>query len=75
MATIAPHQPVVFTPQSWRDSLPEEALDHIQGEKGWPLVGHTFNQLADPHAFARMSRARYGAREFPADTGQTEGDA
>ena len=60
MATIAPHQPVNFTPQSWRDSLPEEALDHIQGEKGWPLVGHTFNQLADPHAFARRMYETYG---------------
>ena len=60
MATIAPHQPVEFTPQSWRDSLPEEALDHIQGEKGWPLVGHTFNQLADPHAFARRMYETYG---------------
>ena len=60
MATIAPHQPVDFTPQSWRDSLPEEALDHIQGEKGWPLVGHTFNQLADPHAFARRMYETYG---------------
>ncbi|GAA3789135.1 cytochrome P450 [Qipengyuania pelagi] len=60
MASLAPHEPVNFTPQSWRDPTPDGALDHIPGEKGWPLVGHTFNQLADPHAFARRMYETYG---------------
>ena len=60
MASLAPHEPVDFTPQSWRDPTPDGALDHIPGEKGWPLVGHTFNQLADPHAFARRMYETYG---------------
>ena len=60
MATAAPHAPAEFQPTHWRDSLPEGQLDHIPGEKGWPLVGHTFNQLKDPHGFAARMFETYG---------------
>lgn len=35
-------------------------LSHIPGEQGYPLVGHTFTQLADPEGFAKRMYARYG---------------
>ena len=60
MATLASHQPAEFTPKDWRDKLPAGSLDHIPGEKGYPLVGHTFTQLSDPHAFARRMFETYG---------------
>ena len=49
-----------FTPRHWSDRLPPETLDHIPGEAGPPIVGHTFNQLKDPHAFARRMFDTYG---------------
>ena len=57
--TPAP-RPTPPTPASWRDTIPPEALDHIPGEKGYPLVGHTFTQLRDPHAFSRRMFDSYG---------------
>ena len=58
MATLAPQSDTSFT--HWRDNLSGSALDHIPGEKGWPVVGQTFRLLADPHGFARRQIARFG---------------
>ena len=61
MATLAAHQSIDAAPAHWTQGNPDEdTLAHIPGEKGWPLVGHTFNQLADPHAFARRMYETYG---------------
>ena len=38
-----------FVPKHWSEKLPDDALDHIPGEAGWPIVGNTFRMLADPH--------------------------
>ncbi|EAQ28938.1 putative cytochrome P450 [Erythrobacter sp. NAP1] len=48
-------------PKHWSEGVPEDdALDHIPGEKGWPLVGNTFRTLADPHAFTSYMVENYG---------------
>ena len=66
MATLAqtPSQqaPLKQSPFShWSEGVPEPAsLAHIPGEKGWPVVGHTFTQLADPHAFTKRMVETYG---------------
>ena len=62
MATLAQHAPAAepFAPTHWSQRLPAEALDHIPGEAGLPVVGHTFTQLSDPHAFARRMFETYG---------------
>lgn len=65
MATLAssPAQAAVqaeFAPTHWAQRLPANALDHIPGEAGWPLVGTTFKMLADPHGFARRMIETYG---------------
>ena len=61
MATLAPHQAAETAPPHWREgTLSDGDLSHIPGEKGWPLVGHTFTQLADPHAFTRRMVETYG---------------
>src|SRR5262249_27228328 len=39
---------------------PRRALSHIPGDDGWPLVGHTFQALADPKGFVERRVARYG---------------
>lgn len=57
MATLAPHAPQ-FT--HWTQRLPADALDHIPGERGWPIVGNTLRMLADPRAFARRMVRTYG---------------
>ena len=45
----------------WSDGKPDEAdIAHIPGEAGYPLVGHTFTQLADPHAFTKRMVETYG---------------
>ena len=59
-AIVASPHPDPATPADWRDSIDPATLEHIPGEKGYPLVGHTFTQLADPHAFARRMFATYG---------------
>lgn len=57
MASIAPLQ----TPESaWLPELPVSALAHIPGEKGWPLVGSTFEQLANPIAYTAKRVKQYG---------------
>jgi cytochrome P450 len=38
----------------------DHALDAIPGEDGWPIVGTTLAQLADPDGFARAMVAKYG---------------
>jgi len=38
----------------------DAALDAIPGEDGWPIVGTTLMQLADPDGFARRMVATYG---------------
>ena len=52
----------------WLPVLPRSATDEIPGTDGWPLVGTTFMQLRDPHAFTRNMAATYGpiyrARSF-----------
>jgi cytochrome P450 len=60
MASLASDPSAEFTPKDWRDKLPAGSLDHIPGEKGYPLVGHTFTQLSDPHAFAKRMFETYG---------------
>ena len=63
MATISKHEPQhkETEPRHWSDSNPElEQLAHIPGEGGWPLVGNTFKQLANPHAFTKRMVEKYG---------------
>lgn len=44
----------------WLPRNPESVLDHVPGSDGWPIVGTTLQQLADPFAFTRKMVARYG---------------
>ncbi|WP_128891795.1 cytochrome P450 [Erythrobacter sp. HKB08] len=61
MATLAPHHPAETAPTHWTEGNPsDDALAHIPGEGGWPLVGNTFKMLADPHAFTRRMVETYG---------------
>ena len=57
MATLAPHSPT-FT--HWSQPQPSHALDHIPGEDGWPIVGTTFQLLADPLGYGERMRSKYG---------------
>ena len=46
MATLAPHQPAELAPAHWTEGTPsDEALAHIPGEAGWPIVGNTFTRV------------------------------
>lgn len=58
MATSAHPTPAGFT--HWKQRLPGDALGHIPGDGGLPIVGNTFAMLADPHRFAATMVARYG---------------
>src|SRR3546814_21014596 len=65
MATLASPtsqaaSPAEFAPTHWTQRLSHDALDHIPGEAGWPLVGTTFKMLADPHGYARRMVDTYG---------------
>jgi len=63
MATLAEkpaHDTGTFTPEHWTDRLAPDALDHIPGEDGWPIVGNTFKMLADPAKFGWAMIAKYG---------------
>ena len=44
----------------WLPMQPANSLDHVPGEDGWPIVGNTLKLLADPVAYARNMRAKYG---------------
>ena len=44
----------------WLPMQPANSLDHLPGEDGWPIVGNTLKLLADPVAYARNMRAKYG---------------
>ncbi|MEM6907730.1 MAG: cytochrome P450 [Pseudomonadota bacterium] len=61
MATLAEPQLSELPFAHWSDGIPSDAdLAHIPGERGLPLVGNTFKQLADPHAFTRRMIETYG---------------
>lgn len=49
-----------FAPKHWAERLPADALDHIPGDDGWPIVGNTFKMLADPAKFGWGMIAKYG---------------
>jgi len=57
MATLASD---VKTYTHWNQAQPGNALDHIPGEDGWPILGTTLELLADPVAFGEKMRAKYG---------------
>jgi len=44
----------------WLPVQPDTALDHVPGEDGWPIVGNTLKLLADPMAYGKAMRAKYG---------------
>ena len=61
MASLAAHQSTNTGPAHWSAGNPgNDALAHIPGEKGWPVVGNTFRMLADPHGMASRMVAQYG---------------
>ena len=61
MATLAAEHSADAIPSHWSEGKPAvEDLAHIPGEAGYPLVGHTFTQLKDPHAFTRRMVEKYG---------------
>jgi cytochrome P450 len=64
MASLAPSQVhLVQTERGnphWTRHPGDGALDHIPGEDGWPLVGTTLMQLADPPGFGRRMLETYG---------------
>ena len=47
-------------PRHWSERLPADALDHIPGDRGLPVVGNTLRVLADPPKFAREALAKHG---------------
>jgi cytochrome P450 len=73
VASIAPaqHRPAKPHPSAgdvqtergnphWTRYPGDAALDAIPGDDGWPVVGTTLMQLANPDRFARAMVARYG---------------
>ena len=44
----------------WTRYPGDAALDHIPGDDGWPIVGTTLMELADPDAFTARMRAAHG---------------
>jgi len=65
MATLAEPKPATTDAQPvfnhWSEGLPsDDALAHIPGSRGYPLVGNTFTQLANPHAFSSRMIAEHG---------------
>nr|WP_298931203.1 cytochrome P450 [uncultured Erythrobacter sp.] len=61
MATLAKPGSSEPTFDHWSEGIPEDdAIAHIPGEAGWPVIGNTFKQLADPHAFTRRMIETYG---------------
>jgi cytochrome P450 len=39
---------------------PSRALAHIPGDDGWPIIGHTFEALADPKGYFETRAAKHG---------------
>lgn len=61
MATLAHDTAPAPTFDHWSEGIPADAeLAHIPGERGLPIFGHTFTQLADPHAYTRRMVEKYG---------------
>lgn len=60
MATLAAHDPLPSFDHWSTGTVDDSDISHIPGERGWPLVGNTFKQLADPHAFTRRMVETYG---------------
>ncbi len=69
MASLANAHPHKVRPQDvqtergnlhWTPLNDERELDHIPGDDGWPLVGTTLMQLADPVGFDQRMLARHG---------------
>ncbi len=69
MASLAANHPHSIRPQDvqsergnphWVRLKDERELDAIPGEDGWPIVGSTFQLLADPIGFGKRMRAKYG---------------
>ncbi len=46
--------------RSFNGRSPRHALAHIPGEDGWPVVGRTFELLAEPQRFVEQMAKRYG---------------
>jgi cytochrome P450 len=44
-------------------------LDHIPGDYGWPVVGHTFSYLKDPLPWAQERYKKYGLLQRVCTTG------
>ncbi len=44
----------------WLNPKLGQAIDHIPGRDGWPVVGTTLEQLKDPHAFTKKMHAEHG---------------
>lgn len=55
-----PLKPGVGCERAVRTRTPRHALGHIPGEDGWPVVGRTFEVLADPKGFVEQMGRRYG---------------
>jgi cytochrome P450 len=58
MTAIALDSAPVATPRIAQPPL--ESLAHIPGTEGWPVVGSTLAQLADPKGLAERFAARFG---------------
>ena len=44
----------------WLPLQPRDAIAHVPGEEGWPIVGNTLKILADPQQYGVTMRAKYG---------------
>ncbi|MBL0114373.1 MAG: cytochrome P450 [Sphingomonadales bacterium] len=44
----------------WLPPRQGQEIDYVPGRDGWPLVGTTFEQLKDPHAFTRKMVDKFG---------------
>ena len=60
MAFETPLKPGAGHERAVRARSPRHALGHIPGEDGWPVVGSTFEVLADPKGFVEQMGRRYG---------------
>ncbi|WP_427969978.1 cytochrome P450, partial [Altererythrobacter sp.] len=64
MASLAEPKPAreadAFSPSHWSERISPEALEHIPGDAGLPIIGNTFRMLADPHGYARYMAETYG---------------